>query len=408
VRERHSTIPAARLEVPSGANPAPGNLLSDNRLRNALFLNTALNVLTFTCFFGARLILPLYALERGAPVYAIGLLAALLWVFPLLMAWPVGRLADRHGPHRLLALGFASSATGALVPFLVDAIPALYCSALLFGLSIAFSDSVQQGVVAQLSTPETRTRNVAHYTLFGGATTFTGPLLGGLAIDQAGHALACLMLIALPVSGALLLVLFGRLLPGPKSGSATSGRAPMQRGPAVWRLLWLSGVAQLGQDMFQFFLPVYGHSIGLSASASGSALALLAAAAFAIRSLLMRLVARFGDAQLLAGALMLEALCFALLPWMESAGAIMVVCFMFGLGSGCASPLTLLLTMNRAPEGRMSETVGLRLTFNNLVKLIGPAALGAVASAAGFPMMFGLNAALMFYAGVLSRRSAER
>lgn len=372
--------------------------------RAGLFLNSALNVLTYTAFFGARLILPLFALELGAPAYGVGLLAALLWVFPLLLSWPVGKLADRRGPHGLLMLGFAFGIGAALVPFLFSGMPALYCSALLFGVSIALSNGVQQGVLAQLSTPETRPRNIANYALWGGTTTFTGPLLAGFAIDHSGHALASLYLVSLPLFGAVMLLRWGRWLPGPQATPASASVEPRAAlRPEIWRVMWISGLLQLGQDMFQFFIPIYAHSLGLSASTSGSALALLSAASFAVRTVLMQLVARFGERKLLAGAMIVEAVCFAAVPFTGQTGPLMAACFLFGLGAGCAGPLTLLLTFSRAPEGRMSETVGLRLTINNLVKLIGPAVFGAVASAFGLPWVFGMNALLMLYAGVLTR-----
>ena len=55
-------------------------------------------------------------------------------------------------------------------------------------------------------------------------------------------------------------------------------------------MLATSGMVQLGTDLFQFYLPIYGHYVGLSASAIGSVLATLAVASFAVRLFLARLV----------------------------------------------------------------------------------------------------------------------
>ena len=49
-------------------------------------------------------------------------------------------------------------------------------------------------------------------------------------------------------------------------------------------------MVQLGTDLFQFYIPIYGHEIGLSASAIGSVLASFAVAAFVVRIFLPTLI----------------------------------------------------------------------------------------------------------------------
>ena len=65
----------------------------------------ALAFVNTTTVLGARVLLTLYALESGAPPYAIGLLATTFALFPTLLAWVSGRLSDRFGSRWLLVLG---------------------------------------------------------------------------------------------------------------------------------------------------------------------------------------------------------------------------------------------------------------------------------------------------------------
>jgi cyanate permease len=94
---------------------------------------------------------------------------------------------------------------------------------------------------------------------------------------------------------------------------------------------------QVGQDLFQFYIPVYGHGIGLSASAIGGLLATLAAASFVVRFFLPRLVTRVGDEKVLALSFYVTAIGFGLVPLFESVVMLGVVSFVFGLAWDAAS-----------------------------------------------------------------------
>ena len=121
------------------------------------------------------------------------------------------------------------------------------------------------------SHPEARARNFSNFSLTGAMTNFAGPLLAGLSIDHLGHATACLVVASQSIIAAVLVLAWGRLLPLGKPQApvdAGGGRALLNR--EVWYMLFVSGLVQLGTDLFQFYLPIYGHSIGLSASAIGA------------------------------------------------------------------------------------------------------------------------------------------
>lgn len=379
-------------------------MLPLSRTQGPIYLTLALTFFNFVGANAARVVLTLYALELDAPASTVGLLGGLLYLFPLLLSWPIGMLADRAGARGLLLFAAACAAASLTLPYFFRALPAFYIAAALNGLALAFFHVTLQNLVGTLSRPEERARNFSNFSLAGAMTSFTGPMLAGFSIDTLGHAAACLVIALQSVIVIALLLAWGRLLPPGKPRAALDAGAPRALADReVWRMLVTSGMVQLGYDLFQFYLPIYGHSIGLSASAIGAILAMLAAAAFIVRLFLARLIRRVPGETLLAWVFFMGAIGFALVPFSGNAIVLGLIAFIFGLGMGIGIPLTVILMFASSAEGRSGQTLGLRLTANNFVRVTGPIVFGAVGSAFGLPAVFWIVAAILTSGGLLSR-----
>lgn len=373
-------------------------------MQGPIYLTLALTFFNFVGANAARVVLTLYALELDAPASAVGVLGGLLYLFPLLLSWPIGTLADRAGARGLLLFAAVCAAVSLTLPYFFRALPAFYIAAALNGLALAFFHVTLQNLVGTLSRPEERARNFSNFSLAGAMTSFTGPMLAGFSIDTLGHAAACLVIALQSVIVIALLLAWGRLLPPGKPRAALDAGAPHAvTDREVWRMLVTSGMVQLGYDLFQFYLPIYGHSIGLSASAIGTILAMLAAAAFIVRLFLARLMKRVPGETLLAWVFFTGAIGFALVPFSGNAVVLGLIAFIFGLGMGIGIPLTVILMFASSAEGRSGQTLGLRLTANNFVRVTGPIVFGAVGSAFGLPAVFWIVAAILTSGGLLSR-----
>jgi MFS family permease len=353
------------------------------------------------CFFNfvglnaARVVLTLYALDLGAPSSAVGVLGGMFYLFPLLLSWPIGSAADRYGARGLLVIGALIGTSAMLFPYFFRAVPVLYLAATLSGLALAFFHVTLQNLIGTLSKPEERARNFSNFSLVGAVTNFVGPLVAGFSIDHFGFRYACLAAVALPLIALVLILARGRIFPGPRKAAPTtkSGTTLLDRN--VIMMLATSSLVQLGTDVFQFYVPIYGHAIGLSATAIGSVLASFAAAAFVVRIFLARLVKTMDADKLLAYSFCAGAIGFGLMPLFEGSLALMVVAFIFGLGMGLGTPLTVILMFSRSAEGRSGQTLGVRLTANNSVRVFGPMVFGALGSAFGIWPVFLINAVLM-------------
>jgi MFS family permease len=374
-----------------------------------LALVYALMLFCFSSNTSTRVVLSLYALDLGAHPFAVGLLIATLYVFPVMLSWPIGVFSDRVGSRWLLLGGTAFGGFGILIPYFVRDLPALFVAAGMIGVSFSIYNVLLQNLVGLLSKPHERAQNFSNSSMIGAAATFVGPLLGGFATDRFGNGNACVYVAALSVGAAALLLAWGGALPGgTRSAAVARSSGGMFADKEVVRMLVTSGLVQVGQDLYQFYIPVYGHAIGLSGSAIGMVLAAFALASFAVRFVMPRLIQRLGAEQVLAYSFYLAAMGFFLVPVFKDAFALGIVSFMFGLGMGCGQPIATMLIFGHSAEGRSGATLGLRQSVNNVMRVCGPALFGSIASAFGLFPVFWINALMMAAGGLMTRPAAKR
>jgi MFS family permease len=163
----------------------------------------------------------------------------------------------------------------------------------------------------------------------------------------------------------------------------------------------------LGTDLFQFYLPIYGHGIGLSASAIGVILGSFAAAAFVVRVIMPRLVEVSSEERVLSYSFVLAAVGFVLVPFFQNAVVLCGIALLLGLGMGCGAPITMALTYSQSPPGRSGEALGLRFAANHLARVIGPLLAGSIGSAFGLIPVFLMNALMMVSGSLISRGGAS-
>jgi MFS family permease len=365
----------------------------------------ALALFHMTSARAGRVVITLYALHLGASPLDIGLLAASFSVIPVLLSWASGRWSDRFGPRWLVMLGIAGSASGMLLPWFLPGLPAIYAAGLLSGLSMTFCNVSLQNLVGLLSTAEDRARNFSNYTLAGSVCAFAGPLIAGFSIDAVGHGYGLLIVVALasvPVS--MLLARGGAMPRGNRHAEPAGSLWHALSAPGVWPVLLLGAVAQVAADLFQFYMPVYAHDAGLSASAIGIVLAAYSAATFVARVFLPRVLTPSNEERMLGLAFLASGVALALVPFFEAAALLAGVSFLFGLGMGCSSPITLMLMFGRSREGRSGEAMGMRQTVDNLTRLGSPLVFGAVASGAGLAAVFWLGSITLASGGWFARR----
>jgi predicted MFS family arabinose efflux permease len=154
-------------------------------------------------------------------------------------------------------------------------------------------------------------------------------------------------------------------------------------------------------------MPIYGHSVGLSASAIGVVLAMSGIAAFVVRVGLPVLVKRWGPDAVFSWSLYVSAGAFLLFPLFSGAAALAAIALVLGLGMGCAQPVTLMLIFSRAPEGRSGEALGMRVTINQITHIAVPVLFGTIGSFFGMAPVFITNALILAGGGLLNREKNQ-
>ena len=363
---------------------------------------------------GSKMLVSLAALSIGASQLEVGILAALFAAFPLLLAVYAGKISDRIGVKHPMIFGALVMALGILVPLRLPGLPGLLVCSTLIGLGHIFFHVSIHNLIGGYGGGEARTRNFATFSLGASISAFIGPSVTGFSIDGWGFAPTFVVLAAISTLPVLIFTFHPTLIPKRigHSKREASGSFELLGNSGLRRTLVMSGVTLTGIELFTFYFPVYGRSVGLSASAIGMVMATYAVAAFIVRLGMHRAAQRLGEVGVLTASLFVAGATYMLVPLVAQAPLLALVAFMLGLGLGCAQPLTIILTYNHAPPGRSGEALGMRLTVNKLTQIIVPVVFGGLGSAFGLIPVFWANGAFLLAGGFVSlaeqRISARR
>ena len=355
---------------------------------------------------GSRVVASLLAISLGANPFEVGALISVYAIFPLLLGVYSGRISDRYGPRRPMLIGTIAIGAGLLLPFASPTLPTLYGSCVLIGTGFVFFNVSNQTLGGALGTPEERTHNFATLGLGYAAGHLAGPVSVGYAIDHLGHSYAYLILAITALVPATLFAFDKRFrIARGEVPQATGNPLAMLRLPLLRRAVIVSGLVTTGWDLYGFYVPIYGHSIGLSASTIGNILGVFALATFIVRAVVARFTARFGIEPVLRYAAWIGAVFFLPFALTQNVPLLFALSFGIGLALGCSQPLTLNLAYNYSPPGRAGEATGLRLTINNIMHIGVPVTSGALASLLGVVPVFWACAAMLVVSGWLARRA---
>jgi MFS family permease len=271
-----------------------------------MYLIAFMTVSIHGCYIGSKVVMSLLALELGASQFLIGVLASCYAIMPLVLGVFAGRLADTIGMRTPMLVGASLAGTAMLVGFLWQKIALLFAIALLMGGAFVMFNVAVQSLTGALGKPEDRTRNFNILTISYSVSTFVGPMVAGFTIDYASHAWAFFALALLTLAPIALLVFHHGFVQVPiqKAASEEKSAFDLLGNPPLRRVIIMSGLMVAAWELFGFYMPVFGHSIGLSASTIGMIMGTAATATFATRFCLPFFPAPFPAAD---GAVVLHA-----------------------------------------------------------------------------------------------------
>jgi MFS family permease len=365
-----------------------------------------LSIAIHSCYLGSKVVLSLFALELGASQFIVGVLAALYAVLPLLLGVYSGRIADTRGMRLPLMIGSACTGFAMLTGFLWQQLSGLVAVSILVGAGFVFFNVSIQNLTGAYGKAEQRARNFAWLSIGYSVSAFIGPMFAGFSIDHAGHRLTFLFFSAFTLVPIAILAFkpgFTRVTPQTSADDKRSA-FDLLHNAALRRLIVISGLCVASAELFAFYVPVFAHSIGLSASTIGIILGAYATAVFVSRFMLPALLRRYRSEQIMFASMLIAACAFAFFPLLQNVYPLMLAAFVIGVGTGCAQPLLMAVSYEKSPAGRTGEVTGLRLTANNVARVVIPLLSGAIGTAIGAAPVFWMNALNLAVVSYLSRR----
>ena len=353
-------------------------------------------------FKASKVLMSLFAIDLDASPATIGVLYAMYSVFPVLLSVFAGKFSDRHGFRLPALIGSCGLLVSLLLPFFFPRLVTLFASAALAGMCHIFYVVAIQHLIGSMGEGADRTRNYSLFAICVGVTQFIGPLTSGFAIDAIGHRAAYLLLAGFPAIAVIVLLAATSLRFRPLPPEKTFGRrrvADLLANAPLRRVLIATALLETGMEVFSFLMPIYGHSIGLSASQIGIVMGAFGLALLAVRMVMTALVRRSSEARVFSLSLTLAGAACAGLSMVTNFPLLLAMSFMLGLGIGCGAPLSMTLCYNRAPAARSGEAIGLRQTVNKGIEMTVPVIFGLASTAFGAMPVYWFGALMLGLGG---------
>ena len=355
-----------------------------------------------------RPFVPLFAASLDVGYLGVGIVAAAVGFLPIFFALPVGRLADRFGPRVMVTTGALLNATGFLLLFLLPSLPMVIVTQLLAGFASLLVNLSTQTYVGTLGKGADAERNFSTLTIFASIGQIGGPLAGGLLIGLGGFGAAFITAVGLSTVCAIAAItLLPRTAPAQVLPEEVTPRRALDyvKDADTQLAILASSLMAIPEILRTAFLPIYlGDVIHLDPALVGYVLALFSVAGLVAKTVLPRVVARFGRQVMLFTFTAGCALALIGLPMTTLLWVVCVITACMGLTFGLGRPLSMAMAANAATPGEEGYVVALRLSGNRIADFVLPVLFGSAASVAGIGAAFLCGAGLLLVgAGALVR-----
>lgn len=344
---------------------------------------------------GLRMTAPLQALHEGFSAWTVGLLLALFAVAPVLSALYAGRLADRHGYHRPVALAAALTIGGGVLAILSSLLGGVLHVALMCLAAMAMGAGSNIGMLTIQRTAglaaRDSTERVRIFSWLGVAPSFSnvlGPVAAGFVIDGLGFTAAYVMLTLLPLATLVTARQVPRLPPPVVEHVADRTAWDLLAVPGFSRLLAVNWLLSMCWDVHIFAVPVLGHERGFNASTIGVILGTFTLTVTLVRLVIPWMAHRLSELTVLRTAMVGTGVIFALYPLAPNALLMGVCAALLGLTLGSVQPMVMSMLHHITPDHRHGEALALRSMAMNTSSTLMPLLFGATGALVGASLLF--------------------
>lgn len=354
-------------------------------------------------------VIPLIVHEFRADALTIGWLS-LAYAAAQFVATPLlGALSDRHGRRGVLLLSFLGSAAAYFAFGWAPALWVLFAGRVVDGLTGA-NIGTSQAYIADITTPEHRSRALAMAGAALGAGFIVGPV-AGIGLSTFGHHAPAFVAAGLALGSTLLA--WWRL---PESLPLGHRPAATPASPFDWRRLnpfaplrLALGRASLRPLLAATFLANFAIAalrshfaffaiitLGFTQSGANRVMAFLGVMMVVAQGgLVRRAVHRWGDRGTLVVGLMLTALGFIGLSLAASTAMLYLAVAITALGVGLGTPTMAAMVSHRAGAVEQGTMLGAAQAAASLAQVAGPVWAGFIFDRAGPAFPFSTGAVLV-------------
>jgi MFS family permease len=379
-------------------------------------------VTAFVDMVGLTMIVPLlpyYATDFGAEAATVGVLISAFSVAQLAVAPVWGRVSDRYGRRPAILAGLLITAAAYVLFAFAGSVPALLVARLVQGVG-GGTIGVVQAYVADVSTPEQRTKSLGWLSAITSLGAVAGPAVGSLLVSLGG-----LEFVGLGAAGiALLVALFAWmyltesrrfLTPGGLAAATTSGRAAIAHVLSRWhetapRLIWIYAVG-IGAfyGTIQIVPLLLADRLGVTEHTVGYFVMYMGGMGVVVRTLILgRAVDALGEARLARVGIVVLAAGLAATGLGQASWALAAGFTLMPLGTAFLFPcVTGLLSQAVSPRER-GLYMGVQHTFGGVSRVAFPIAAGLLIDRFGFGVPFWLAGLLVLATLPLTRSIGRR
>ncbi|WP_166442669.1 MFS transporter [Phragmitibacter flavus] len=347
--------------------------------RKSQFFVIFLTILLSTIGFGVCIpVLPLYAEKFNATETQNGLL---IGVFSLLVFFTAplwGKLSDRYGRRPVLLFSVLGSAAGYFLMGSANTLAMLFVARIIDGAS-GGNVAAAQAYIADITTPEERSKAMGLIGAAFGLGFIIGPALGGILSEQISA--------QAPFIFVGVLCLINALLVATSLPETHTAERRKQHGPQ----LPLSALPK-HSDAPLFFTVAVGYFLSLAAFAImtmtfalfgekrfdldqthiGYILATIGVVGVLIQGgLIRRLLPKYGEVPLARSGMLFLLIGFVLLPLVGSVTSLVIVCCLVAAGNSLVQPTLNGLASRSVDAAWQGRALGLLQSFASLGRAIG-------------------------------------
>ncbi len=363
---------------------------------------------------------PQYLLPSGMTLeqgyLLLGILTASYTVMQFIAAPILGQLSDKYGRRPVLIASLAGTALGYFlfaIAIIIHNIPLLFASRMLDGIT-GGNISVAQAAIADISTPQNRSKNFGLIGAAFGLGFIIGPFLGGVLADPSygswftaatpfwfAGTLAVINIVSI-------LFLLPETNTNKKGGKLYWNKSfhDIVRALKIEKLRWLFIVNFLYISGFTFLTTMFGvfliDRFGFAESAIGNFFAYIGIWIVITQGFITRLVAKRWKERAVVNVTLMGtgiAMMFFLLPgpWY----VLLAVVPFFSMCNGLTQANFMALISRSAPDGIQGEVLGINASVAALAQSIPPVIAGYVASQLHASTTLAIASVIIMCAGIL-------